>query len=45
METITAELTTAQPREIALYEKTFCTLTEQAVIGDAARTLIVSGLG
>ncbi|MRH90645.1 helix-turn-helix domain-containing protein [Nocardia sp. SYP-A9097] len=44
VETITAELTITQPREIALYEKTFRTLTEQAVIGTAARTLIMSEL-
>ncbi|MGX1812181.1 helix-turn-helix domain-containing protein [Nocardia sp. NPDC055321] len=44
VETITAELTITQPREMELYEKTFRTLTEQAAIGAAARELIVTEL-
>jgi len=44
VETIAAELTITQPREVALYEKTFVTLAKQAVIGDAARALIITAL-
>jgi transcriptional regulator with XRE-family HTH domain len=44
VETIAAELTITQPREVALYEKTFLTLAKQAVIGDAARALITAAL-
>ncbi|NNH68823.1 hypothetical protein HLB23_02855 [Nocardia uniformis] len=40
VETITAELTITQPRELALYEKTFRTLADQAAIGKAARGLV-----
>jgi hypothetical protein len=40
VETITAELTITQPREIALYDKTFQTLANQAAIGNKARELI-----
>ncbi|MFJ9371574.1 hypothetical protein ACIRRA_45300 [Nocardia sp. NPDC101769] len=36
VETITAELTITQPRELMLYEKNFKALAEQAVLGDAA---------
>ncbi|WP_433621195.1 helix-turn-helix domain-containing protein [Nocardia sp. CA-120079] len=39
-ETITAQLTVTQPREVVLYEKAFTALTEQAVIGNGARELI-----
>ncbi|MGK8559478.1 helix-turn-helix domain-containing protein [Nocardia gipuzkoensis] len=44
VETITAESTVTQPREIALYEKVFNALTEQAVHGDMARKLITAEL-
>ncbi|WP_280364065.1 hypothetical protein [Nocardia wallacei] len=44
METITAESTITQPREIALYEKVFTALTEQAVHGEAAREMIAAEL-
>jgi len=37
IETISAELTVTQPREIALYEKMFAILAAQAVYSDAAR--------
>ncbi|SUA76359.1 Uncharacterised protein [Nocardia otitidiscaviarum] len=40
VETITAESAITQPREIALYEKVFNGLAEQAIHGDAARELI-----
>ncbi|MGH3944748.1 MAG: DUF5753 domain-containing protein [Pseudonocardiaceae bacterium] len=42
VETISAELTISQPREIALYNKTFAELSRQAVTGQAARTLIAT---
>ena len=44
VETVSAELTIKQPREIALYAKAFEELTKLAVIGDAARALISSAL-
>jgi transcriptional regulator with XRE-family HTH domain len=44
VETISAELTISQPREIALYAKTFHELTQQAVYGQAARALITTAL-
>lgn len=44
VETVTAELTITQPREIALYEKTFHGLVAQAIIGDTARTMIRTAL-
>ncbi len=44
VETISAELTISQPREIALYAKAFHELTEQAVYGQAARTFITTAL-
>ncbi|MBF6340088.1 helix-turn-helix domain-containing protein [Nocardia abscessus] len=44
VETITAESAVTQPREIALYEKVFNTLTEQAAHGEAARELITAEL-
>jgi len=44
VETIAAELTITQPREIALYERTFQALAKQAVVGKAARALMVSEL-
>ncbi|MGY2031493.1 helix-turn-helix domain-containing protein [Nocardia gipuzkoensis] len=40
VETITAELTITQPRELILYEQVFQTLIKQAVVGEAARALI-----
>lgn len=44
VETISAELTINQPREIALYRKSFEELTKQAVIGKGARDLISTAL-
>ncbi|MGF6886028.1 transcriptional regulator with XRE-family HTH domain [Nocardia sp. GAS34] len=44
VETIAAELTITQPREIALYEKVFDLLATQAVTGDSARALITAAL-
>ncbi|WP_280271654.1 helix-turn-helix domain-containing protein [Nocardia wallacei] len=40
VETISAELTITQPRELMLYEQVFQTLLGQAVVGEAARVLI-----
>ncbi|MFC4128989.1 helix-turn-helix domain-containing protein [Nocardia rhizosphaerae] len=40
VETVTAELSVKQPREIALYERMFAVLNEQAVFGERARELI-----
>ncbi|MFG1793442.1 DUF5753 domain-containing protein [Nocardia sp. NPDC049149] len=39
-ETITAQLTVTQPREVAMYERAFTALAEQAAVGDRARDLI-----
>lgn len=44
VETISAELTIKQPREIALYDKVFEELAELTVIGKAARALISAAL-
>jgi transcriptional regulator with XRE-family HTH domain len=44
-ETVSAELTITRPSEIALHEKTFAVLAEQAAYNDAARALIVRALG
>ncbi|MBF6065214.1 helix-turn-helix transcriptional regulator [Nocardia terpenica] len=44
VETITAEMTITQPREIALYGRAFDTLAKQSVTGDAARLLIRKAL-
>lgn len=44
VETISAELTISQPREIVLYGKAFGELGRQASYGDAARTLIAAAL-
>ncbi|MGH3549368.1 MAG: Scr1 family TA system antitoxin-like transcriptional regulator [Pseudonocardiaceae bacterium] len=44
VETISAELTISQPREIALYNKTFAELAAQAVTGSTARGLITTAL-
>ena len=44
VETISAELTIKQPREIALYKKVFDGLAELAIIGNSARALIASAL-
>lgn len=44
VETISAELTINQPREIALYVRAFDGLARQAVYGTAARSLIASAL-
>ncbi|WP_024802884.1 helix-turn-helix transcriptional regulator [Nocardia sp. BMG51109] len=40
VETISAELTITQPRELVLYEQVFQTLLDQAVVGETARVLI-----
>ncbi|MBO0879019.1 MAG: hypothetical protein J2P17_01270 [Mycobacterium sp.] len=39
-ETVSAELTITRPSEIALHEKTFALLAEQAAYGESAHTLI-----
>lgn len=44
VETVSAELTINQPREIALYAKTFTELAGQAATGNAARELITAAL-
>lgn len=44
VETIAAELTITQPRETALYERTFQTLAKQGVVGNEARALITTAL-
>lgn len=44
VETVSAELSIAQPQELAAYAKAFQQLTEQAVTGLAARSVIVSVL-
>ncbi|MFE7800747.1 Scr1 family TA system antitoxin-like transcriptional regulator [Nocardia sp. NPDC057440] len=44
VETITAELTITQPRELVFYEKSFSALAKQAVHGDAARALMRGAL-
>lgn len=44
VETISAELSINQPREVALYRKAFQHLTQQAVSGAAARNLISEAL-
>lgn len=44
IETVTAESTITQPREIELYERTFARLAGQAVNGHEARVLIRSAL-
>ncbi|MGW0179612.1 helix-turn-helix domain-containing protein [Nocardia sp. NPDC003345] len=43
-ETVSAELTMTRPSEIALHEKTFAVLADQAAYNDAARTLITRAL-
>ncbi|MGX1807174.1 DUF5753 domain-containing protein [Nocardia sp. NPDC055321] len=40
VETVSAELTINQPREIGLYSKLFAMLSDQACYGDAGRALI-----
>ncbi|WP_405144077.1 helix-turn-helix transcriptional regulator [Sphaerisporangium sp. NBC_01403] len=42
VETLSAELTVTQPREVALYARAFTELAELAVYGASARTLIAS---
>lgn len=44
VETISAELSISQPREITLYAKAFHELTQQAAYGQTARTLITTAL-
>lgn len=44
IETVSAELTISQPREIVLYAKAFEQLTKQAVTGNDARALINAAL-
>ncbi|MGQ4615179.1 Scr1 family TA system antitoxin-like transcriptional regulator [Nocardia sp. R7R-8] len=43
-ETISAQLTVTQPREIGLYERAFNAVSEQAAIGNAARELITAAM-
>ncbi|MGW4247160.1 helix-turn-helix domain-containing protein, partial [Nocardia sp. NPDC004722] len=45
VETVSAELTINQPREIALYGRLFAQLSSQAAYGDKARALIRAELG
>ncbi len=45
VETISAELTVTQPRELILYEQVFQTLIKQAAVGEAARVLIGKAMG
>ncbi|GAB2675779.1 helix-turn-helix domain-containing protein [Nocardia goodfellowii] len=44
VETVTAEMTITQPREIALYGRAFKALAGQSVTGEAARALIMTEL-
>jgi hypothetical protein len=44
VETPTAELTITQPREIAIYARTFAELSSMAVYGPAARTLVMAAI-
>ncbi|MEV7970536.1 DUF5753 domain-containing protein [Sphaerisporangium sp. NPDC088356] len=44
VETLSAELTVTQPREVALYAKAFTELAELAAYGAPARTLIASAI-
>ncbi len=44
VETVSAELTITQPREIALYGKVFEELSQSAVYGQGARELIMARL-
>ncbi|MEV6769427.1 DUF5753 domain-containing protein [Nocardia sp. NPDC051030] len=44
VETVSAELTINQPREIALYGKLFAELADQAAYGEPARHLVTSEL-
>ncbi|MGF6889452.1 transcriptional regulator with XRE-family HTH domain [Nocardia sp. GAS34] len=44
VETISAELTITQPRELTLYEKIWAALHTQAVYGDTARALITAAI-
>ena len=44
VETPTAELTITQPREIAVYARTFAELAAMAVYGSAARSLITAAI-
>ncbi|WP_338773044.1 helix-turn-helix transcriptional regulator [Nocardia vulneris] len=43
-ETITAQLTITQPREVTLYERAFAAANEQAVIGSTARELLQAAI-
>ncbi|WP_245839005.1 helix-turn-helix domain-containing protein [Nocardia donostiensis] len=44
VENVTAEMTITQPRELALYGRTFDVLAKQAVTGSAARELITAAI-
>ncbi|WP_433727723.1 helix-turn-helix domain-containing protein [Nocardia sp. CA-129566] len=44
VEGVSAELTIAQPREIAIYGRAFEVLARQALVGDQARALITAAL-
>lgn len=45
VETIAAEMTVTQPREIALYGRSFDALAEQSLTGETARKLISEAVG
>lgn len=45
VETISAELSIRQPRELVLYERAFKVLTDQSASGNDARTLILKAIG
>jgi transcriptional regulator with XRE-family HTH domain len=45
VETVSAELSVNQPQEVAVYTKAFQRLAKQAVIGPAARAVIMTALG
>jgi hypothetical protein len=44
VETISAELTVTQPREVALYSRTFDALTRTAEYGQSAKSIITDAL-
>ncbi|WP_238011584.1 helix-turn-helix transcriptional regulator [Dactylosporangium sp. AC04546] len=45
VETPSAQLTITQPREVALYARTFVELSSMAVVGSAARRIIADAIG
>ena len=44
VETPTAEMTVTQPREVAVYARTFAELASMAVYGSAARAVIMAAI-